>query len=457
MREEKQEREVRARKLELHTELADWWRRRRERNERLEREHRRQVLEEEELRREEVTVLRTHKQRAKSSSSPSSAAPLLPSIVLLSDKEMHDVITVADGRRDDRLRVEMNARRALEKLMTQRSFSRHHSLPRHSLLNRPIDSSRLPPLLPSPAFIGEEEKTALTIEPVVQPSVDSEDEAADSFPTLVAFPFEHPSDTDLRYRKVPLIVQGNPSRHTGISWRIKEAKLRAERVVGGVSPILPPAMVRKVRGREADGAGGGFGSTVARDRDREEKEAVSVSSGGSMWGGSGEDLSLVGKKQRAFLKKRRKVAALAQPLPPLHKPTTAQRLPLAHADRNKAAVVDHTSEQEAEVDSETTSVQPAEVQDEDGQMQDSQQQEQAEPMLQPAEAENVLTDEQAPSDENESASLEPADEEDSIAAKDDMQPSDGVLESLTEEEAGSSDTRSVSKDAQHVQQVVDAM
>ena len=455
VRETRQEREVRDRKVVLHTELAQWWQRRRERNERLEREHRRQVLEEEELRREEVTVLRTHKQRANSSSSSSSSAAtsLLPSIVMPSDKEMHDVRIVADGRRDDRLRVEMNARRALEKLMTQHSFNRYHSLPAKSALDRPSDSSRLPPLLPSQAFTGEEEKTALTIEPARHSSTESEDEAADSFPTVTAFSFEHPSDTDLRYRKVPLIVQGNPSRHTGISWRIKEAKLRAERIVGGVSPILPPAMVKRVRGREADGAVGGFGSTVGRDgREREEKESKEAVV--SMWGNVGEDLSLVGKKQRAFLKKKRKSVATTHSLPPLHKVATAQKMRSAEDDIGRTPVVNETSEPEVEMGDAEANVQPVEEEETDSRMGDEKVHQEVEQAERQAEGDAPLV-EQAATEKSELLVTEAADADAGDEAN--MQASDAGLDSPTEDDVGGDETVSTLGDGQHVQETVTAM
>ena len=437
VREERQEQDVRRRKLLLHTELAQWWQRRRERNERLEREHRRQVLEEEELRREEVTVLRTHKQRAKSSSSALPVAQPRFSILAASDSETHHVSTAADSRRDGRLRVELHARRALERLMTQHSFSRYNTLPAKTPLDKLVDSSRLPPLQPSQAFAGYEEKTAITILSVRHSSTGEEEEEADSFPAAKSYPFEHPSDTDLRYRKVPLVVQGNPSRHTGVSWRINEAKLRAERVVGGISPILPPALVKRVRGREADGPLGGFGAAVGRQGRERVESAEAVAS--SMWGNAREDMELVGKKQRAFLKKKRKSTVATHSLPPLHRPTAAARRQQRRADSSssRSSVGDGASELELEASTPTaTSEQTGEEPEAVAEQVSEAQQEEAE-LLESDTTYEPVADERPVAAECESAPSAPAPaDDDAVSAANERPAADDELETEAHAPAG---------------------
>jgi hypothetical protein len=88
------------------------------------------------------------------------------------------------------------------------------------------------------------------------------------------------------------MVQGNPSLHSGNSWRVR---LKEERLLA-ISPILPPAMHKRLLQR-AEGA------AMALPAGREAKE-VKRGEGTRMWGSSGEDMELVGHRQRAFIKRR---------------------------------------------------------------------------------------------------------------------------------------------------------
>ena len=282
---------VRAVRAEVHAELHRWWDDRRQRVERVEREHRRQVLEDEEKRREEVIVLRQHKQRARSSPS----LPASPTHLFAEDApwkagaDPHKEPTSAaltssaalEARKEERMRVEMNAKRALDRLLTQRAFLHLGDHQRRPSLLKPRRGSSpaaLPPLHPVRPPGDEEEKTALSVE------------HSPSGPGPHAFPMPPPANR----RHPPLLVQGNPWLHSGWSWR---PDLAVRSVHAGLSPILPPCVVKRVRDREGRGA---LGLGSGREEPSTERRPEH---GSAVWGNADAHFELVGRKQRAFVKR----------------------------------------------------------------------------------------------------------------------------------------------------------
>ena len=326
MEEQAQAQWLRQLRVQLHVELHRWLEQRQQRRVGEERAHRRVVMEEEEKRREEVTVMRQHKRRVRSSPSAAPAPPhpaepaepqwKRPMWVTETAKEAEVAPEEVESRKEERLRAELQARKSLERLLTQRTFlhltdpqSAAAAMKQRRTSSPPLLPPLLPPLHPASAFAGEEEKTAITIHSPTSTS---------PAPLQAAVILRHP----------PLIVQGNPSLHSGWSWR---PDLVVREIRAGISPNLPPSVVKRVREREGRG-----GMALSRGREEAEVRAAgaAVSASDRLWGAAHEEFELVGRKQRAFVKRRQRRQSR-----PSQRPSTLGQAPPARWPRSPGPMV----------------------------------------------------------------------------------------------------------------------